>query len=179
MKRALFLVAALFSLMAQSASACDRSRPSAFGMALDEPVRLADRHDLDDARFVITNENRKVVLLLTDRVVAMQLSDKVLRKIDRKRGDIDSDGDDHLLGRAIKNAVLASVRSILSHSAEVKMRDIESAEYRHGEIILIAKNGDRIFANSSVDDDDVMRSFSEPDAKEFVRELRHRLAGER
>jgi hypothetical protein len=191
MKRTMFVVAALSMLLAHNALAgnrhckwsCNRSSDqpsqSAFGMSLDKPVRLADRHDLDDARIAISNESRKVDLILTNRVVAMQLSDRVLRKIDRKRDAVDDDGDDHVLGRAIKTAVLNSVRSILSHSAEVDVRDIESAQYRDGEIILIARNGDRLFADSSVDDDDVMRSFSEDDARAFVRQLRQRMARER
>ena len=59
------------------------------------------------------------------------------------------------------------------------IRDIAAVDYRGGELILTARNGERIFADNDVDDDDVMHHFYASDAKSFVRELRRRMARER
>src|SRR5207247_10052580 len=103
--------------------------------------------------------------------VAIQLSDRVLHKVNRKMRDAD-DEDDNALGRAIKTAVLSGVRSLLNHSAECDIRDIAKADYRDGELILTARNGERIFASTEIGDEDVMHNFSESDARAFVRRLR-------
>jgi hypothetical protein len=147
-------------------------------MSCDAPVRWAERHGAEDLRFAITTENREVVLILTDRVVAMQLSDRVLHKVNRKMRDAD-DKDDNVLAHAIQTAVFTSVRSLLNHSAECDIRDIAKADYRDGELIMTARNGERIFARTHIDDEDVMRDFSESDARAFVRKLRQRMARER
>jgi hypothetical protein len=65
---------------------------------------------------------------------------------------------------------------VLNHSAEVDIRDISRADYRNGEIILVAKNGHRLFRRIDVDDDNVMADFSDADSRAFVRELRERMS---
>jgi hypothetical protein len=178
MKFALFVVAAFTCLMAHGASACDHKRlHSSFNASCDAPVHWADRYGAEDVRFAITTENRKVVLILTDRVVAMQLSDRVLHKMDRKMREANAE-DDNAVGHAIKTAVFTTVRTLLNHSAECDIRDIAKADYRDGELILTAQNGKRIFAHTDIDDDNVMRNFSESDARAFVRQLRQRMMRE-
>jgi len=180
MKPVSILVAAatLVSLVALDSSAWACKKKTSLAMSFNEPVHFTERHDLRDVDFAISTTNRKVDLLLTDRGVAMQLSDRVLHQIDRKQRD--SDGDDNALGQIIKTAVLTSVRSVLSQSAEVDLSDIASADYRGGELIIKDWDGDRLFADQQSDNDDyVMRKFSEDDAREFVRELRSRLERQR
>jgi hypothetical protein len=182
MKRVSILVAvaSLASLvaLATAAGACDRkSGKSSYAVSFDEPVHFADRYDLRDVDFIVSTTNRKVDLLLTERGVALQLSDRVLRRIDEKERDIDE--DDSRLGAIIKTAVLSSVRSVLSHSAEVEYGDIKSVDYRNGEIVIKGWDGDRLFVEKNTDNDHVMRQFSDDDARDFVRELRSRLEHER
>src|SRR5436309_14482649 len=45
-------------------------------------VRWAEHHDPADARLAITTEDGNVTLLLTDRDVAFQLSERTLHKVD-------------------------------------------------------------------------------------------------
>ena len=183
MKRVPILVAvlSLASLVAlgASAGACDKKsgKSSSYAVSFDEPVHFSDRYDLRDVDFIVSTTNRKVDLLLTERGVALQLSDRVLRRIDEKENDIDE--DDSRLGAIIKTAVLSSVRSVLSHSAEVEYRDIKSVDYRNGELILRGWDNDRLFVEKNADDGHVMRQFSDDDARDFVRELRSRLEQER
>lgn len=179
MKRAPWVLAVMACLVASGASARERTTLCHSLVSCEDPIRLAERHGADDTRLAITTRDRKVVLLLTDRVVAMQLSDRVLRKVDRKLEDVEDGDDDSVLGFVIKTAVLASVRSVLDHSLECDLRDLASADVRDGELILKARNGQRIFADTEIDDEHVMRAFSESDARSLVRELRRRLPRER
>ena len=176
MKLAPFALVAVVGLMALQPFAQGKEKVgTTISMDLDPPARWEDLHDVDDAQFAITTENHKVVLLLTRRVVAMQLSDRVLRKINRKVKDAKEDKEDTALGQAIKTAVLAGVKSLLNHSAEIDIRDIAKADYRNGELILVGHNGKRIFSNVEVDNEDVMQDFSDTDARAFVRQLRQRM----
>jgi hypothetical protein len=174
-----FVLAAVTSLVVGAAAADARAFQCDANLPCDDPLRWADRHEVADARFAIHTDNRKVTLVLTDRVVAMQLSDKVMRRIDRKLDAREDDEDNTALGRAIKTAVLSGVRSLLDHSAECDIRDIKSADYRNGELILTAKNGKHLYANAEVDDDNVMTRFEPADARAFVHELRQRIARQR
>lgn len=174
--RSAILLAALACLVAGTAFA-GRIGPS-LSFSCDDPVRFASRHDGSDIRFAITNDSRKVMLLITDHVVAMQLSDRVLHKIDRKIKYAKDEDDEGALGGVIKSAVLTSVRSLLSQSAECDIQDIARADYRDGELILLTRDGDRLFASDD-DDENVMEAFSESDARAFVRNLRRRMAAYR
>lgn len=170
MKSAALVLAGLLGLVAPAAMAGE-----SFSLSCDPPVRVADRYRAGEEDFAITTESRKVVLLMTDRVVALQLSDRVLDKLSRKMKD-ERDENDNVLGHAFKSAVLTGVHSMLSHSAECPIREIARADYRDGELILESKSGKRIFGEPDIDDDNVMTSFAPADAKLFVRELRKRMA---
>lgn len=179
MRTALLLVVALASTgpLAHEANAGECQNCN-FSLSTDAPVRCAARHRADEVRFSIKTDNRNAVLLLTDDVVALQLSDRVLHKLDRKMREAE-DEEDCGLGSVIKTAVLASVRSLLDHSADCDIADISFADYRDGELVLRGPNGEHIFANASIDDEEVMRSFSESDARAFVRELRRQMERKR
>ncbi|HTM57131.1 MAG TPA: hypothetical protein VL123_01820 [Candidatus Udaeobacter sp.] len=179
MKSLPLMLALLGCLIAPAAYACDHDPDHcSLNFSGHGPAYWSHRHDLDEARFAIMNRNDKVALLITDHTVAMQLSDRVLHRLDRKFRDEEED-DDGGIGHVIKTAVFTSVRSVLNHSAECEIRDISNADYRDGELILTSRNGHRIFGHPDVDDQDVMRDFSPADARAFVRELRQRMAAER
>jgi hypothetical protein len=82
------------------------------------------------------------------------------------------DDDSGALGRAIKTAVLSSVRSMLDHSQECPVSRIEKVEYRNDRLVFTTDKGDDLFNDMDVDDRDVMEAFSERDARLFVREFR-------
>ncbi len=145
----------------------------------DGPTRWADRWESADARLAITTEDGAVTLLLGDREVAMQLSNRTLHKLDRKihEKNADNDDEDNPLGQAIKSAILSAVRSMLDHSMDCRLRDVRSAEYRDGRLVLVDNDGDRIFDRVSVDGRQVLENFSPADARAFVAEfdrLKHR-----
>ena len=79
MKSIPILVLALLAPAAASAWDCPTLSSSC-----DRPARWASRQDSRDAEYSMTTEDGSVTLVLTKRVVAVQLSDRVMRKIDRK-----------------------------------------------------------------------------------------------
>lgn len=120
----------------------------------------------------IVTEDDDAMLLITNEVVAVQLSDRVLRKVRRELRREENADDDNALAHAIKAVVLSGVRALLDHSAECSIRDLRDVEYRHGCLVFTTEDGESLFEDMNVDDQDVMRSFSESNARAFVREFR-------
>jgi hypothetical protein len=143
------------------------------GFECDEPMRWSKRHDTSRARSAITTRNGKVTLVLTQRVVAFQLSDRTMRKIDRElhRARNQDDGVD-AIGDAFKVAALSTVRSLLDHSAECPLDELRDVRYVDGRMEFITRDGDPVFRHLSMDDDDMLEAFDPDDAADFVREFR-------
>ena len=95
---------------------------------MDPCVHWADRRDPDDARVAITTEDGDVTLLLTERDVVLQLSDRTLRKVARELRDAEDD-QDNVLASAIVTAVTATVREVLGHSLLCHVRDLRDVSY--------------------------------------------------
>lgn len=136
-----------------------------------EPMRWAERRDTRDAEIAITSDNGETVMLLTRDVLGVQLSDRVMKKITHKLHESEDGDDDGALGNAIKTAVLAGVHSLLNHSLECPIEDIARVEDRNGRLVIVSENGDRMFENTQVDDENVLSSFSERDVRAFVHEF--------
>lgn len=143
------------------------------GGCCDPPTRWGERWDAGDARRAITSRDGAVTLLIDDREVALQLSDRAMHKISRKlheKGN-DDDSDENPIGQALKDAVLTVVRSMLDHSVECRVRDLRSVDYRDGRLELITNDGDRLYEKIEVDGRDVLESFAPADARDFVSEF--------
>ena len=137
----------------------------------DSPARLAPRHDAGSARIAITTDDGAATLILTDDVVALQLSDRTFKHIERRFRE-EEEEDDGALGAVIKSAVFASVRSVLDHSAECPVRHIRSASFRDGRLEIETDRGRMLFSNVHVsDDEETMSGFSDRDAEAFVKEF--------
>ena len=143
------------------------------GFDCDEPMRWSKRHATSRARSAITTRNGKVTLVLTRNVVAFQLSDRTMRKIDRKlhQARNQDDGAD-AIGEAFKVAALSTVRSLLDHSAECPLDELRDVRYVDGRMEFISRDGDPVFRHVDMDDDDVLEAFDRDDAADFVREFR-------
>lgn len=143
-----------------------------------EPLEWGPRHDQSRARFAMLTGNRGAELLLTRRVVALQLSDRTLRKLDRELAR-DRDRDEGVIAGAIKGAVLGSVRALLDHSVECPLDELRDVRYRSGRLELITMDGDRVLDDLKIDDQPVLESFSPADARAFVHEFRRLKDGDR
>lgn len=137
-----------------------------------EPLDWGARHDLAQARYAMLTEDRAVALVLTGDIVAVQLSDRTFRELDREIAHEKSDEEDGVLAGAIKGAILGSVRALLDHSLECPVEDLRDVRYRDGRLILITEDGGRIFEDLNINDHEVLAGFSEHDAQAFAREFR-------
>ena len=135
------------------------------------PARPGPRHDLRDARFAMTTTDDVASLLLTRRVVALQLTERALADIGREMDD-DDDGDGGFIGRLVASVVKSSVRTVLRRSLEIPIDDVRSVDFRGGRLVITTEDGDRVFDEVEVNDTEVMERFSRRDAEEFVRQFR-------
>ena len=137
----------------------------------DPPARWASRHDAEDARVAITTADGDVTLLLTRKVVALQLSDRTFHKVNRELRQKQEEADNPL-AEAIQTVVIGGVRALLGHSAECPVREISDVTYRQGRLVFVTEDGGRLFEDVEVNDSNVMADFPQRDAREFVREFR-------
>ncbi|HTO91916.1 MAG TPA: hypothetical protein VMJ70_12355 [Candidatus Sulfotelmatobacter sp.] len=175
MRRLALLLLALALVPASNAFARDWDPDPNLGITLNPacnpPSRLAPRLDTRDARFSITTDDEQATLLLTNKVVAIQLSDRAFHSLHRKFRDIQLE-DDNVLAQTIKAVVLGTVEAMLDHRIECPIRDIDDVQYRNGRLVFITSDNDTIFENIDVHDRNVLEGFSEADARAFVREFK-------
>jgi hypothetical protein len=145
--------------------------PAHAGSHCGNRVHWVDHRDPADARLAITTEDGKVSLLLTDREVAMQLSDRMVHRVDRQLRR-QEDEQDNPLGMAIAAAVLGTVRELIDNSFACRLRDVRDVTYEDGRLRFVGRGGRPVFEDADICDTDVLASFSERDARAFVREFR-------
>ena len=170
MKSALVAVAVL--ALAPAYPALPTGSASASGVSCCEPpARWGARHYAEDARIAITTGDGDVTLLLTRRVVALQLSDRCFHKVNRELRHQQEEADNPI-AEAIQSAVIGSVRALLDHSAECPVRELRDVSYRNGRLVFVTEDGDRLFDDLEINESDVMAAFTEREAREFVSEFR-------
>ena len=135
-------------------------------------VRPGQRHSARDARIAITTNNDAASFVLTRNVVALQLTERTLRQVDREMERDARNDSDGVFASMIVSAVRGTVGNMLRRSLEVEIDDLRTVDYRGGRLVFITEDGDRIFENVEIDDTDVTASFSAADAQAFVREFR-------
>ncbi len=141
------------------------------------PARLAERHHGDE-RFAIHTPGREATMLLTRRVVAVQLDERVLHQLDREtRRDIEDENDCGFLGQVVARVAVSAVRAVIAHSVECPIRDLRDVRYHDGRLEVIARNGRRIFEHFEVNGGELLDSFTPADAMAFVEQF-HRIRGD-
>jgi len=144
----------------------------------DSPGRIGPRRHPRDARTAIATRDGMVALLLTRDAVAMQLTDRGLRDIGRDM-DEDLEEEEGFLAGIIQAAVRSSVTTMLKRSVEYPVSEIRDVSYRDGRLVFTSEDGERVFDSVTVNDTDVMTSFSDADARAFAREFRRLKAATR
>lgn len=148
-----------------AASACD--------VSLDcDRAHWANHHDPSDSRLAITTEDGKVTMLLTNRDVVLQLSDRTVHRVRRELRGKKEEQEDNWFAYAIVSAVEGTVNGLIDNSVEYRLRDLRDAYYENGRITIVGRDGKRAFRDTNIDHGDVMSSFSEKDARSFVREFK-------
>jgi hypothetical protein len=169
----------LLALAAGPALACrDGVHASSFtcrGMGRD--VHWAQRMDPSDARMAITSRNGEMTLMLTDRDVVCQLSDRAMHKVRRELKHA-KDDQDNVLASVIVAVVSNTVGEVLDHSFVSHVRDLRDVSYDEGRLVFTGRHGRAVFADRHARDDDAMSGFSEDDSRAFVAEFRRVKAGQ-
>lgn len=133
--------------------------------------RIGRRWDPRDARSAITTRDGTVMMLLTRDAVALQLTDRGLRDVAREM-DRDARKEEGFLAEVVAAAVRGSVHTMLKRSVEYPVSELRDVSYRGGRLVFTSEDGERVFGSVTVNDADVMESFSEADARAFAREFR-------
>lgn len=147
----------------------------------EEPARWGPRYETEAAILAIESRDGKITLLLTERVVAFQFSDRTMHKIERelRRESREHDDDEGPLGEAIKSAVLSGVRALLDHSVSCPLREVRDVRVEAGRLVFVTRDGDRMFERIQVDDEDLLESFDRQEAAAFAAEFRRLKARSR
>ena len=133
----------------------------------DDPrVEIGDRLATAGARVAVTTSNGAGTLLLTGKVVAVQLSDAVMTKI---RAEKDAS--------LLEKLIVSGVRLALDGSIEYPVAHIRNAEISDGVLVLTSDEGKRVFDKVTIDGENVTHCLSTVDAARFVREFRRVKSG--
>lgn len=156
------LALALLACVAAPAHAQSRHRSS------EADPDVIDRQPLRSARAYVLSEDRIAALLLTDRTVILQLTDRGLREI---QADMDDDAaeeaEDGLFARLVSGFVRNTVSSFLDHGLAYDLRDLRSATYRDGTIVIEDCSGEEVFGDIQINDEP--QQFSRAEAHAFIR----------
>ena len=144
------------------ASAAEKKEGISISFSSDDPrTRLAARHDARDARLAVTTRTGTAMLLLTNDVIAVQLTDATLAKVETK--------DD---ANFLEELVASGVRLAVGKSVEYPVANIRSAEIRNGVLTLTNDQGKPVFDEIKVNGGNVTRDLSAADAARFVNAFR-------
>lgn len=158
--RALVLVCAALALAAPAHAQRGHTRG-------DSDVRFVERQPLRRATSAIQTRGGEVALLLVDRKLVMQLTDRGLSDIDREMDD-DAKREESGFARVLAGVVRGGVRTMLDRGVEYPVSELREARYENGRLILEDREGNSVFENVRVNDIQVMESFSPADARAFA-----------
>jgi hypothetical protein len=141
---------------------------SAGGLSLsfdsdDSHVDFGARRNPRAAQLAITSRDGSTVLMLTKGVVAMQLSDAAIARLEDEKKKEETNFLEELL--------LAGVQTALGKSLEYPVDDLK-ADYRNGALQFTNEDDEPIFTKVKVNGVDVLRNFSSADATRFVNAVR-------
>jgi hypothetical protein len=134
----------------------------------DSRTEFGPRYTPREARAAITTRDGSAVLLLVDDVVALQLSDALLAKLDAEKKEKNAKKDSSFL----EDLVLSGVRLAVGKSLEYPVASVRSIDYSGGALRLIGADDKPVFTNVKVNGTDVMHDFSRADVTRFANAVR-------
>jgi hypothetical protein len=138
-------------------------------LSSDDPrAEMGPRYDARDAQVAIRTRDRSAMLLLVDDVIAVQLSDATLAKMESEKKKKETGFFEEL--------VLAGVRMAVGKSVEYPIAALRSVDYRDGVLRIVNDQNKPVFAELKVNGTEILRDFSSADAARFVAAVRARKA---
>lgn len=132
----------------------------------DSRTELGPRHSPRESQIAITTRDRSAVLLLVDDVVAIQLSDDTLARLDAEKKKAEKDGN------FLEELIVTGVRMAVGKSIEYPVASVRSIDYADGALRLIGTDRKPVFTNVRVNGTDVMRNFARADVIRFANAVR-------
>jgi hypothetical protein len=127
---------------------------------------------MSELPLTITSTDGGVELVLTDTSVSMKLSESVLKQAqDEMQQDLQNDPDIKKGGLAARFArfVTGAVESLLNHTIEYPLGDVESVRYQDGGLVFTYRKKQALsFETVNVDGKPALKSFSPEDAQALV-----------
>jgi hypothetical protein len=170
------LGAAAFLFAAVPAFAQDAGSKSSHGSHINVHVdgdsisHVVSRQLPNTASFAIVSEDGRSALLLMDTTIVAQLTDRGLAALHQTADSAaHSEGNTNVFARMVAGAVVGAIKPMLDHGVAYHLRDLSSARYDDGRLVLRGKSGKEVFGKMSFNGKDVMESFSPSDAREFAR----------
>jgi hypothetical protein len=159
------LAACALALLLTSGTALAKDGISIHLNSGDKRTELGPRHCTCDARMTIKTRDGSAVLLLMDDVVAMQMTDAALDRMEtpKKKGEENSFFED---------LVVAGVRLALGKSIEYPIASIRAFDYKDGALRVIGADNKPVFTEVKVNGTDILRDFSRADVVRFANALR-------
>jgi hypothetical protein len=131
----------------------------------DSRTTMGPRRSAREARVAIRSRDGSTMLMLLDDVIAIQLTDATLAKMESEKKED---------GGFLEELLVAGVRLAVGKSVEAPLASVRSVEYRGGALHITSDQNKPLFTNVKVNGTDVLRDFSSADAARFVSAFRKR-----
>lgn len=132
--------------------------------------RMVPRLDPGDARHAIVTRSGQVALLLTDGELLMQLTDHGREEMDREvEREIEREG---VFAELIGEAVRGSLNIVFRRAMAFPLEEFRDVRYRDGRLEIVGREGKLLFDDMEINDERVMESFRERDARAFAEAFR-------
>lgn len=146
-----------------------------FSVHDDLDADITDRLLQDDAEYAMTTREGSVDLMLTDKSIVIQFSDRFLADLDKEiRSEADVD-EASVLAEVLTSMISSGVNTLLNHALEIPIHEIREVYYEDGKLHIIDHDGEEIFGELEIDDVYIMEDFSRRDARRFVSEAERRM----
>ncbi|MEO8624203.1 MAG: hypothetical protein ABI625_24190 [bacterium] len=163
-------VLAALPAFAQDVGGKSRGTNISMGSTGDSTAHVVSRLPLKSAAFSIVSEDGRSALLLMDTTIVAQLTDRGLAALHQSADSAaKSDKNENVFARMVAGAVVGALKPMLDHGVAYHLRDLGSAQYESGRLMLRNRSGKEVFGKMSINGKDVMESFSPRDATEFAR----------
>jgi hypothetical protein len=138
-------------------------------------IGVVPRISPDAAESAIVTTDGMVYLLLTEKEIVIQFSDK---KLDQIAADIDNEEmsmDESHFGTVLRTMVSSGIRTLLDRGLAIPLYEIGEISYNSGRLIILNMQGKEIFEDLEIDNQPVMEQFSRRDARGFISAVERKM----